>query len=135
MKASKIMTRLALGRLVAAITLSCALPVAAKACDASGPWALVQSNGSTVSLELNQAGPEITGTAYEGAIGMGRVSGSVQGTRVFFDIYWPNGTIGAYSGRIGADGLVHHGFTYDKQHQESRATWYSTRPMSCEGGE
>ena len=104
----------------------------AKACDASGRWSLIQSNGATVDLELHQRGVVFGGTAYEPDIGTGRVSGSFQGDSLAFDVYWPNGSVGTYSGRISGDGYVRHGFTYDRRVPESRAGWRSTTPLNCE---
>jgi hypothetical protein len=117
----------------------CAIPLvfslissgAANACDAGGHWSLVQSNGATVDLELHQRGVVFSGTAYESDIGTGRVSGSTQGNSLAFDVYWSNGSVGNYSGRIRGDGYVHHGFTYDRSFPESRAVWRSTTPLNC----
>jgi hypothetical protein len=131
LKDESIMKRVLTRLICAATILVSLLPAAAQACDASGHWTAVQSNGGRVEFDLSQNGLVLGGTAYSPGIGNGSVSGSFRGETIDFDIYWPNGSVGTYSGRVGGDGRIHHGFTHDRRNPGSRASWYSTSPLDC----
>jgi hypothetical protein len=73
------------------------------------------------------------GLLYEPDIGTGRVRGRFTGDRLSFDVYWPNGSVGAYRGRVAGDDFIRDGFTYDRRHPGSRAAWHSSPPMDCSG--
>ncbi|KGM34167.1 hypothetical protein [Inquilinus limosus] len=108
-----------------------AMPAAAQACDAGGRWSAIRSNGASVDLDLVQHGRSLDGTAYEPDIGNGTVRGSLRGKEIVFDIRWANGGVGAYSGRVGGNGHIRHGFTYDRRSPDSRASWYNTPALDC----
>ena len=93
----------------------------------AGRWDVHQSNGYHAIFEIGQHPPDgndLVGSATldDGTTGGG--SGRVDGDKFSFRVEWPNGSIGIYEGRFGADGKI-SGETFDEAHPGSQATWFS----------
>jgi hypothetical protein len=133
--------------LLAGAFLALALPGAALAAcarwDVNGPLDLVQTNGSVVNATLHQTSTGIQGDArYEvkrddGAFNGynyydvgGSLDGTLDGDSFDVTIYWTNQTTGVYTGRISPQGRI-TGSTYDAQHPQTIANWYSGRTLTC----
>lgn len=118
--------------------------------DMNGEWVFVQTNDTSPSFRLQQTGNGLQGTGHYGYlteddcvffVKCGRdavfvdasVDGTINGDSIELTAYWNNGTIGSYSGRIGAQGRI-EGSTYDKQHPQTMAHWYSDRTAKCLAG-
>lgn len=97
-----------------------------------------------IPVNLRQKGKVVTGTAThmayynpEGKVfgAERKVEGSIDGTVVGDEfnvqIYWPDGLVGVYRGKIGPQGRI-EGTTYDKNKPSINATWYSNRVMTCD---
>lgn len=101
--------------------------------DMSGEWTFVQSNNTSPVFKLMQTRSGLQGSASYGA-GPFAVSGSVDGTIKgdSFEVtaYWNNETTGVYSGTINPQGRI-TGRTYDAQHPNVMANWYSGRTATC----
>ena len=101
--------------------------------DMSGEWTFVQSNNTSPVFKLMQTRSGLQGSASYG-VGPFAVSGSVDGTIKgnSFEVtaYWNNGTTGLYKGKVGPRGRI-EGDTYDKQHPNVMARWYSDRTAKC----
>ncbi len=106
--------------------------------DVSGDWRMKQNNGFTVRLSLSQDGKNITGTAthFQGGTHSARaLSGNIEGEDFYVTIYWKSasggpGPSGVYRGKVGSSGRL-DGTTYDAAHPGSKATWFSSRAMTC----
>jgi len=138
------------GWIVIGVCFAIFLPSAAHAAcsqwDISGEWVAVQSNDTKPIFTLQQTGTEIQGSGHWGNFityntfpargddyveADGSVDGTINGDTVEFTAYWSDNTIGVYSGKIGPQGRI-QGTTYDKQHPQSMASWYSDRTFKCE---
>lgn len=117
------------------------LPNSAKAqCtqwNAGGEW-YIQQGTTAVYLTLSQDRTVITGTAmyysrnaqkYVVKVN-GSLDGTVRGDNFDVQIYWGNGPVGVYSGKIGPQGRI-EGITYDRQKPANKVGWYSGRTMKC----
>jgi len=125
--------------------------------DVSGQWTLQQRNGYGVTLNLQQTGTAITGTAkhdvtatigggvaFAGPIptgpafsetreaAPGTVEGSIQGNDFFMNISWGsnNDTHGIYRGKVTAQGRL-EGSMYHKEIPKNKSTWVSSTIMQC----
>jgi hypothetical protein len=134
-------------QLLTAAVLALALPGAALAAcaqwDVNGPLDMVQSNGSVVNATLQRTSTGIQGDArylvkrddgaFNGynvyAVG-GSLDGTIDGESFDLTIYWTNQTTGVYTGRINPQGRI-TGSTYDAQHPQTIANWYSGRTLTC----
>ena len=58
------------------------------------------------------------------------VDGAIDGDSFEVTAYWDNGTTGLYTGKVGSRGRV-EGTTYDKQHPQTMAHWYTDRTAPC----
>lgn len=117
--------------------------------DLNGDLRLVQTNETAPFFRLQQNPTGIQGTAsYNYTVEVDcfivscgddyfQVDASVDGTVVGDEIeivaYWNNGTTGVYSGKIGQQGRI-EGSTYDRQHPQVIARWYSQTPVKCLAG-
>lgn len=117
--------------------------------DLSGHFTLVQTNETSPSFKLAKTPVGLQGTAFyayteEVACFIvscgddyfevhGSVDGTVVGNEVELVAYWNNGTTGVYSGKVGPQGRV-EGNTYDRQHPQVIARWYSQTPVTCLAG-
>lgn len=136
------------------VCLASLLPLAAQATcqrwDASGNWSAVQSNGAKPVFTLQQTGAELYGSAYYSYIHKsecvlafcgddaylveGSVDGAIDGNGIDITVYWNNGTVGEYTGKINSHGRI-EGTTYDRQHPQTMASWYSAQTLSCPSDE
>jgi hypothetical protein len=96
-----------------------------------GQWSLVQSNGFTVEVDVVQArdpsgnladGP-VHGSALQVGDGESNLNGALNGDSLEFEVDWPNGARGQYSGTFDAGGNL-SGITYDLTNPGSQATWF-----------
>jgi hypothetical protein len=117
--------------------------------DLTGHFTLVQTNVSSPSFRLAQTPVGLQGTAFyaytedDDCIIVfcgddyfevhGSVDGTVVGDEVELVAYWNNGTTGVYSGKVGQQGRM-EGNTYDRQHPQVIARWYSQTPVKCLAG-
>src|SRR5687767_2655063 len=117
--------------------------------DLNGEWKLVQTNETSPIFTLQQTPTGLQGSATYWYVHEDeciivfcgddyyRVDGSVDGKVVGDDLeitaYWNNGTTGVYTGKIGQQGRV-EGSTYDRQHPQVMARWYSDRTAKCLAG-
>jgi len=117
--------------------------------DLNGEWKLVQTNATSPIFTLHQTPTGLQGRATYWYVhedeciivscgdGYFRVDASVDGTAKGDDFevvaYWNNGTTGVYTGKIGAQGRM-NGSTYDRQHPQVMAHWYSDRTATCLDG-
>jgi hypothetical protein len=96
-------------------------------------WNIHQGNGFDVTFNVQQAGTELTGSAFYVLAGTQTVEGTVQGTidgaHLDFNVTWTGGTTGNYAGNIEADGFVRNGTTVDLNNRASTAKWVSTTPV------
>ncbi len=119
--------------------------------DISGQWSAVQSNGTSVSMNLQQSGANFQGNAHYsywtdsdgkflGFIGQtgrdvhfvdGPIVGTVVGGAFEATVYWNNNTIGVYTGQIGPQGLA-VGRTYDRNNPGTSADWHSDSVGRCQ---
>jgi hypothetical protein len=60
----------------------------------------------------------------------GTADGTLDGSRFSVQIYWQDGSVGAYTGEIAPSGRI-NGETYDRFHSNNRAQWYSKGVMKC----
>jgi hypothetical protein len=112
---------------LAAISFAFSLPMSATtyaqgACqiNLNGIFHFAQPNtgGTLVTMNLNQNGNTISGTATGG--GNGKVSnGTLAGRKVTLTITWPSGTQGLYSWTIDSSGALAEGLASDLNHPES----------------
>lgn len=114
--------------------------------DLSGHWTLVQTNETAPRFTLRQTPTGLQGEAWYlyvhedqciivscGDTWYGvnaSVDGTVDGDSFEITAYWNNGTTGVYTGKIDQHGRV-EGSTYDKQHPQVQARWYSDRNAKC----
>ena len=116
--------------------------------DLSGEWTFFQSNETSPVFRLEVTNTGLQGSAkywylvdgdcpfYAPACGQdaastsGSVDGAINGNSFEIDAYWDNGTIGVYSGKIGPQGRL-EGTTFDRQHPQTMANWYSDRTAKC----
>ncbi len=114
--------------------------------DVSGDWTLVQTNETAPKFALQQTGTTLLGKAQYGYkventcyilicdddyyTVNASVDGWVKGDSFEVTAYWNNGTTGVYTGKIGQQGRI-EGATYDKQHPQVQARWYSERTARC----
>jgi hypothetical protein len=131
-----------IGGLILALGLGA--PSLAAACstwDVKGLRTIKQSNGITVYANLRQEGRAVSGTAawtevqvHDGeSVGTGHsggVKGTLDGARFEAVVTWSNGSVGVYSGQIGADGRI-SGINYDRRRPDIRVTWHTTEPFRC----
>jgi hypothetical protein len=134
-------------QLLASAALALALPGAALAAcpkwDVNGPLDMIQTNGSVVNATLHQTATGIQGDARytvkrdDGAFNGynyydvgGSLDGTIDGDSFDLTIYWTNQTTGVYTGRISPQGRI-TGSTYDAQHPQTIANWYSGRTLTC----
>ncbi|MDB6163899.1 MAG: hypothetical protein JWL98_1331 [Xanthomonadaceae bacterium] len=123
--------------------------VAHAACDrwdVSGQWRAVQANDTSPQFTLQQTTTGLQGTASYTYVHKsqcvlvacgddyytvnGSVDGTVDGDAFKVNAYWDNGTIGVYTGTINPQGRI-EGVTYDRQHPDTKASWYSDRTLTC----
>lgn len=114
--------------------------------DLNGEWTLVQTNETAPVFKLQQTATKLLGEAVYYYVHedqcfivscgdsyyhvIGSVDGAVVGDAFEITSFWNNGTIGVYSGRIGQQGRM-EGSTYDRQHPQVTARWYSDRTVKC----
>ncbi|MGY2119595.1 hypothetical protein ACW9HR_37400 [Nocardia gipuzkoensis] len=93
-----------------------------------GVWTLKQSNGPTVTMDLEQSGDQFTGIgSYSG--GTGKAKGRVNGDKFVVTIDWDNsgpGRGGEYTGTFAPNGRL-YGLAIDLDRPSSTATWFSNR--------
>lgn len=138
------------GIIVASLVGGLAIPAEAAECPgwyAGSKWGIRQSNGPFVGVRLEQRENLLQGDAaytfdsqdkilllFDGAqrtnIIRGSVDGSIKGTDFTIHIYWENGEIGIYTGKISPSGKV-EGDTYSKQDPKRKATWFSDGVLAC----
>ena len=138
-----------LGRVVS-ISFAMLLPSAAQAAcsqwDLPGSWIAIQSNGSKPEFSLQQTETLLQGTAHYDythkdkcilvACGddyytvHGSVDGTITGDSLDVTVYWEDGGVGGYTGKIGPTGRM-TGTTVDKNNPRNVATWYSDQPFKC----
>jgi hypothetical protein len=112
--------------------------------DASGIWALQQSNGPFVTMKLRQNGKVLTGTAsyevpetqdtgiFERAAytATGSVDGTIAGNDFNVQIYWDQErNVGVYRGKVGPQGRL-EGST-NLRGTSKKFTWFSTTTIKC----
>ncbi|MDP2309839.1 MAG: hypothetical protein Q8P18_27720 [Pseudomonadota bacterium] len=95
-------------------------------------FAITQSNGYHVTFQVTQ---DETG-AFKGTALVGDQTGTVMGTIADtgkFDmlVTWENGSVGDYTGWVGADGKIVDGTGFDRSNPASRATWTNLSPLRC----
>lgn len=131
------------------VCIAVLLPSAAQAVcsqwDMSGEWTFVQTNDTSPSFTLQQEGTGLQGRATyyylvdDSIIGSNdtkriyvnaSVDGFIEGDSFEVTAYWNNGTTGLYKGKVGPRGRI-EGDTYDKQHPNVMARWYSDRTAKC----
>lgn len=142
------------GLLALSAALAAAPAFAQAACqqwDMRGPWTLIQSNDTAVSVTL-----EPTGNGYSGQASFGRwvedgfwlcdigscgkdyvgfsgpAVGTINGNSFELTIYWNNNAIGVYTGQVGPQGLI-VGSTFDRNDPRTTAQWHSNRVAACLG--
>ena len=106
--------------------------------DVSGEWVFMQTNGFSANFNLQQNGTELHGTAsyttsdcWETATcPRATIDGSIHGDDFEVTAYWSAQSIGVYKGKLGPQGRI-QGDTFDRQHPESTAKWYSNRTAKC----
>lgn len=107
--------------------------------DVTGVWKFVQTNDTSPEFTLLLTENGLKGSAvywYEyndsGYYFPRRASvdGSINGDSFEVTAYWDNGTTGVYTAKIGPQGRI-QGSTYDKQHPQTRADFYSDRLANC----
>ena len=96
--------------------------------NASGTWALGQSNGTTTTVTLTQdpAG-NLSGNATAETSGISGTVGSgsqVDGTYIIFTINWSNGSVGQHTAALQSDRTL-YGTTLALTNVASHATWYT----------
>lgn len=132
-----------LGTAAAVATLGASAAHAACAqWEVSGAWTIAQTNGYLPKFTLTQRGAELQGKAEYTVVTpscavtatcrptRGSADGTITGNAFKLNVYWGNGTIGIYSGTVGAQGRI-EGTTQDKMNPRSMASWYSKRTFSC----
>lgn len=111
--------------------------------DVSGQWGFKQSNQAALNqLDLRQKNQVLTGTASY-ASGKGSVKGSIQGflwpsysgspptpAEIKMTIYWENGWVGVYEGKISPEGRI-EGTGYERRSPQTKVSWFSNRLMRC----
>lgn len=138
------------GWMLFSVCLAQLLPAAAHAAcsqwDISGGWSAVQSNDTKPTFVLQQTGAQIHGNANYSYIHKSRcvlaycgddtysvegsVDGTIEGDSIDITTYWNNDTVGVYTGKINPQGRI-EGSTYDRQHPQTMARWYSDRTIKC----
>ncbi|MGA9278935.1 MAG: hypothetical protein WBV89_18440 [Ilumatobacter sp.] len=114
----------------------------------SGAWSIVQSNGYTVGVNIEQHGGDLSGDTWffkggdiRSFLGVQWVAdpttahsmqatGKVAGDTFTFDILWNNGTHGQYTGEFQPNDRL-AGFTFDAEHPTSQATWVSDQVFAA----
>ncbi|MEV6008653.1 hypothetical protein AB0M29_17780 [Streptomyces sp. NPDC051976] len=104
-----------------------AAPAAVPGFYAGGSWPLYQSNGPVVTMNLAQSpdGTLYGSASFSGAVGT-VISGSVDGTSIYFVVSWSNGALGRYTGTLGPDRRL-SGYTFDVNHPSVQAGWHTNR--------
>ncbi|GEM_PF-2498899 len=138
------------GWMLGAVCSAAFLPLAAQAAcsqwDVSGGWSAVQSNDTKPAFILQQNGAQLQGSASYSYVHKsqcvlaycgddaysvdGSVDGTIDGNAIDITAYWNNGTVGVYTGKINAQGRI-EGSSYDRQHPQTMASWYSDRTIKC----
>jgi uncharacterized protein YkwD len=138
-----------LGRMVS-ISFAMLLPSAAQAAcsqwDLPGSWIAMQSNGSQPTFTLQQTDTLLQGSARYTYVHkdkcvlvqcgddyytvQGSVDGTITGDSLDVTVYWEDGGVGGYTGKIGPTGRM-TGTTVDKNNPGNVATWYSDEPFKC----
>lgn len=114
--------------------------------DVRGQWEFVQTNGASPVFTFEQTETGVLGSAKYGFykpvicdlvdckddyyLVHASVDGTAKGNSFDVVAYWDNGTTGVYTGKIGPQGRI-EGSTYDKQHPQTMASWYSNRTATC----
>lgn len=103
-------------------------------------WQLTQSNGTHVTMRLQQTGVHLQGVAeysyYSNSAGQpqtvsGPVDGQLEdGKRLRLSAYWSNGSVGLYVGEIQADGGI-SGYTSDRNNVNNKATFAGSGYPTC----
>jgi uncharacterized protein YkwD len=126
------------------------LPSAAQAACAQwalpSSWIAMQSNGSKPEFSLQQTETLLQGKARYSYVHKdkcnivacgddiyfvdGSVDGTITGDSLDVTVYWDDGGVGGYTGRIGPTGRM-TGTTVDKNNPSNVATWYSDQPFKC----
>jgi hypothetical protein len=106
----------------------------------TGSWPLTQSNGTRVTLRLQQNGTHLQGVGEysyysDAARQQQTVSGPVDGqlehgNLVRVAAYWSNGSVGLYVGEIQADGGM-TGYTSDRNNVNNKATFVASASAQC----
>jgi hypothetical protein len=137
-----------------ASTASTASKAAEKTCttwDLSGDWTFFQSNEASpiFHLELTDQGLQGTGEFFylvdsepcpffaqcgkDAVVVNSSVDGTLTGNELELTAYWSDGTIGVYSGKVNPQGRI-EGTTFDREHPQTMASWYSARTANCLDG-
>jgi hypothetical protein len=110
--------------------------------DVRGDWNAIQSNGFAAHFHIDQVPPGGTGITAnashsDSAVNSTDAGGRVEGNQFLLEVSWDNGTRGMYTGTFGlaeADGRHRiTGVTFDEQHPESQATWFSDQTFRRKG--
>jgi hypothetical protein len=59
----------------------------------------------------------------------GQIEGTLNGAQLSMQIYWKNGDLALYEGKINPRGMI-EGTAYVKGHEGRRISWFSSRPMT-----
>ena len=129
-----------------AVLLPSAVQAACSQWDVSGEWVFVQTNNTSPRFTLQRTETGLQGSASyshwvedAGCIGVNcdhletvraSVDATIEGNSFELTAYWNNGTTGLYTGKVGLGGRI-EGSTYDKQHPQTMANWYSNRNAKC----
>ena len=98
-----------------------------------GQWNALQSNGGQAAFAvITQSGNQISGNAYSNDLAHTRATfeGTLTGSTINFTVFWSASSVGEYTGTISPVGRI-TGTTFDKNHRETHANWYSSRYMKC----
>jgi hypothetical protein len=101
--------------------------------NARGIIKMVQDNGFTVSLNIDQEknAKEFTGEAQtQGSMGEIK-EGRLVGDNFTMKIRWKKGVTGIYRARVSEKGHLTGGTTYDESTPSSTASWKSSRALTC----
>ena len=101
----------------------------------AGEWQIIQKNGFTVDVNINQEGNQLNGfcTHSNGSVRSNTATGFVDGESFDFTIAWNNNTRGHYTGQLEPghfttdDQGILKGDSVDELHPESTSSWESSR--------
>ena len=106
----------------------------------AGSWHIAQSNGTEVTLRLQQTGAQLSGvgeysyynndTHRVQTVG-GPIEGALEnGNLVRVTVFWSNSTAGHYTGQVEPDGGM-TGYTVDQNDPNNRATFRASGYAQC----